>query len=266
MSPSDPSGAPEPEHPLPGGFVNEVVRVGSTVRRPTGTWTPAVHSLLRHLESVGFKESPRVLGIDDRGREILTYVEGTAIGWNDWPVVLLDGDGVSQLGDLLRRYHDSVRSFQTPPHAQWRNPLAPKDSELVRHGDFSPFNTVWSNNRVVGVIDWDFAQPGKAISDLAYLAWYAVPFTPDARAAMFGFDPGMNRAGRLEALCDAYGGQTPRDVVDEAVRIIEVESIETAELARRGVQPWVGFLANGNLESFAADVRWIREIQHLLAR
>lgn len=266
VGPGDPADAPEPEHPLSGGFVNDVVRVGSTVRRSTGTWTPAVHSLLKHLESVGFKESPRVLGIDDRGREILTYVEGTALGWTDWPAVLLDGDGVQQLGDLLRRYHESVRSFQIPPHAQWRNPLAPKSSEVVRHGDFSPFNTVWSENRVVGVIDWDFAQPGAAISDLAYLAWYAVPFTPDARARMFGFETGLNRASRLEVLCHAYGNHTPREVVEETVRIIEVERSQTAELARRGLQPWVGFVAHGNLEAFAAEVNWIRQNQHLLVR
>ncbi|HKF74825.1 MAG TPA: hypothetical protein VKF59_01675 [Candidatus Dormibacteraeota bacterium] len=46
---------------LPGGFVNAVVRVGSTVRRSTGPWTPAVHALLRHLEAAGFAESPSVL-------------------------------------------------------------------------------------------------------------------------------------------------------------------------------------------------------------
>ncbi len=61
----------EIEIPLPGGTVNEVVvRVGNTVRRSTGPWTPAVHALLRHLESVGFEYSPRVLGFDAKGREV----------------------------------------------------------------------------------------------------------------------------------------------------------------------------------------------------
>ena len=34
---------------LAGGNLNEVVRVGDTVRRPTGPWTPAVHALLHHF-------------------------------------------------------------------------------------------------------------------------------------------------------------------------------------------------------------------------
>lgn len=35
-----------------------------------------MHALLRHLEDVEFDVSPRVLGVDDHGREVLTYCEG----------------------------------------------------------------------------------------------------------------------------------------------------------------------------------------------
>jgi hypothetical protein len=64
---------------LTGGRITQgVVRVGNTVRRPTGPHTPFVHSLLRHLEEVGFDGAPRVLGIDEQGREILTFIEETS--------------------------------------------------------------------------------------------------------------------------------------------------------------------------------------------
>ena len=59
-----------------GGNTSTVVRVGDTVRRNAGPWTPAVHALLRHLERVGFTGSPRALGMDERGREVLSYLEG----------------------------------------------------------------------------------------------------------------------------------------------------------------------------------------------
>jgi hypothetical protein len=55
------------EERLGGGYNNVVVRVGDTVRRPINEWTPAVHALLKHLESVGFTGSQRVLGIDEKG-------------------------------------------------------------------------------------------------------------------------------------------------------------------------------------------------------
>jgi hypothetical protein len=58
------------------GNVSTVVRIADTVRRGTGPWTPAVHALLRYLEEVGFDGAPRVRGIDEQGREILTYLSG----------------------------------------------------------------------------------------------------------------------------------------------------------------------------------------------
>jgi hypothetical protein len=38
--------------------VTKVVRVGQTVQRSAGAWTPAVRALLRHLENVGFDGAP----------------------------------------------------------------------------------------------------------------------------------------------------------------------------------------------------------------
>jgi hypothetical protein len=41
------------ETPLDGGNMSSgVVRVGDTVRRPAGVWTPAVHALLNHLHTM----------------------------------------------------------------------------------------------------------------------------------------------------------------------------------------------------------------------
>jgi hypothetical protein len=57
--------------------LTEVERVGDTIRRGTGPWTPAVHALLRHLEAVGFDAAPRVLGFDEQGREVLAPSGGS---------------------------------------------------------------------------------------------------------------------------------------------------------------------------------------------
>jgi hypothetical protein len=62
------------EIPLEGGNASGgVVRTGDTVRRPAGPWTPAVHALLGHLRAAGFPGAPRPLGLDEHGREVLTF-------------------------------------------------------------------------------------------------------------------------------------------------------------------------------------------------
>jgi hypothetical protein len=75
------------EELLPGGNVTAgVVRVGDRVRRPAGPHTPALHALLAFLRAAGFEGAPRPLGIDDRGREVLSYVPGVDPFVLDGPV------------------------------------------------------------------------------------------------------------------------------------------------------------------------------------
>ena len=68
------------EERLEGGYADGAVRVGDTVRRPAGPWTPAVHALLSYLADRGFTGAPRPLGFDEQGREVLTFLEGETVG------------------------------------------------------------------------------------------------------------------------------------------------------------------------------------------
>ena len=64
---------------LPGN-VGGCRRVGDTVRRPTGPWTPDVHRLLAHLADAGLDHAPRAHGRDARGREIIDFLPGEVLG------------------------------------------------------------------------------------------------------------------------------------------------------------------------------------------
>src|SRR5260221_560458 len=65
---------------LPGGNAGGAGLAGGTVRRPTGPWTPAVHALLRQLQARGLAGAPTVLGLDEHGTEVLTYLPGQTVG------------------------------------------------------------------------------------------------------------------------------------------------------------------------------------------
>jgi hypothetical protein len=202
------------ETPLFGGWVNEAVRAGDTVRRNTGPWTPAVHALLKHLDAAGFEESPRVLGLDDKGREVLRYIEGTA-ALRPWPDELLRDVGLAAMARMLHRYHDAVASFVPAAGAVSRAGVVPlRNGEVIRHGDFGPWNTIWREGRPAGLIDWDFAEPGPAALDVGQLAWFSIPLsTPEGvREAGFGSPPDLRH--RLGVICEAYGRFWHQEFVD----------------------------------------------------
>ena len=184
-----------------GGNLNDAVRVGDTVRRRAGPWTPAVHSLLRFLEREGF-EAPRVVGIDERGREILEYIEGEAHAGN--PVPLPDWafreDHMRAAARLLRRYHDLVAGFRPTTDAVWRL-VGPEPHELICHNDWSPWNALYRDGRFALTLDWDLAGPGPRLWDIGNAAYSWTPLISGATAIP---DIG-ERARRLRVFCDAYG-------------------------------------------------------------
>jgi hypothetical protein len=111
-----------------------VVRVGDTVRRPAGPHTPAVHALLSYLREAGFEGAPRPLGIDEHGREILSYVEGT-VPWPDRFGLLGPGDRLARAARLIRDFHDAVTGFVAPAGARWQVliPAEGKDDIIAHH-------------------------------------------------------------------------------------------------------------------------------------
>jgi thiamine kinase-like enzyme len=182
------------EAPLSGGYVNAVVRVGATVRRQLRTPRPFVHDLLRTLEHEGWSGAPRFLGIDEQGREILSWIDGH-VPWSgvSEPPSVYDAHAVAGVARLVRELHDLTAG----------SPLA-GDGDVVCHNDLSLKNTVYREVseaggvawRPVAFIDWDAAAPGRRIHDVAHLAWQWAANTSSAPES----------AARLvRVAADAYG-------------------------------------------------------------
>ena len=199
------------EERLPGGNAGGAVLVDGTVRRPTGPWTPAVHALLAHLQARGFTGAPGVLGVDDRGREVLTYLPGATIGTTrPWPGWVHSEAALVQVGTWLRRYHDATADFVPPPGAVWRTTSrAWRPGDIVGQGDAAPYNAVWQRGaaagELVGFIDWDFAAPCPPLWDLAFVAFSWVPLHARDVVAAEGFTDLDARPRRLRLLLGAYG-------------------------------------------------------------
>src|SRR5512132_510348 len=93
------------EVPLTGGAMTPVVRVGDTVRRAAGPWTPTVHALLRHVRAAGFERAPEPLGLDERGREVVSFLPGRVGTYPLADFMLLD-ETLRGAARTLRALHD----------------------------------------------------------------------------------------------------------------------------------------------------------------
>ena len=195
------------EVPLLGGRITPgVVRIGETVRRPQGAHSEFVHALLLHLEGSRFDAAPRYLGIDDQGREVLSYIEGEVPDNLD---AGLQDTALVAAARLLRRFHDATAGSELAG-----------DQEVVCHNDISPVNTVFVAGRPTALIDFDMARPSPRIRDVSYGLFLWLNLGWDGRGA-------DEQRRRIELWCDAY------DLPDREGLIGEVRDRVEETVARR---------------------------------
>ncbi|AXJ09534.1 phosphotransferase [Arthrobacter sp. PM3] len=197
--------------PMPAGDVTDgVVRVGGTVRRPHQPQSLAVAEYLDWLEDAGFEGSPRFLGRDPRGRDVLTFVPGQCAG-SPPEAWAQSGDLLASVARLVRRLHTASAGFVPrahpfPPRPFPRSPVRPNPTDaagLICHLDITPQNVVVRDGRATGVVDFDLAGPATAFHDSLNTAMHWVPLRDPADAWPGWEDQDPFR--RLRIFADAYG-------------------------------------------------------------
>ncbi|MFI7701248.1 phosphotransferase [Nonomuraea sp. NPDC049480] len=253
-----PSGGPEEDvEVLAGGGVNHVIRAGTTVRRLTGSWTPAVHALLGHLAARGFTGAPRAHGVDRDGREVLDLVPGQ-VPDHPLPGWALSDDALAGVGRLLRDFHDATVDFLKFAKNQDMTWYFPSESpaEVICHGDVAPYNCVFRDGRPVAFIDFDTAHPGPRVWDVAYAAYRFVPLTDPRQMETF---PVVEQARRLGLFAGAYDldargrevlTETARDRLEHLVRHMH-------EQAAAGHEGFASHVARGDDRFYRVDIEHI---------
>ncbi len=252
------------EIPLLGGEVTEgVVRIGRTVRRPMRPHTPAVHALLRHLEAAGFDGAPRVLGIDAKNREVLTYLPGV-VSRRLLPKFITADSTLVSLAGLQLRFHQAVARFDPPPGAQWDGELTrfvdgPPD--VICHCDVNLKNVIFrpgpDGPQPYAFIDFDLARPGTRLVDIIQTLRYWAPIADPADR-----DPALRNAdapARIAIFCEAYGlSRTERArLVPVAIRWLCRSRATIAERGRTRGGAWARMLAAGVGDRLLRSAVWL---------
>ncbi len=160
-----------------------------------GPNAPFVHDLLRYLETVDFEGAPKLLGVDEQGREILSFVEGEVP--HDHGEYRPTQARLTRVAAMIRRFHDATAGSTIAA-----------DAEIVAHNELGPHNTVFAGSEPLAFIDWDDAAPGTRLFDLANAIWSFANVGE-------GGDSVGEQAHLIRLMCNAYGWHDPPAIVDE---------------------------------------------------
>ncbi|WP_166996706.1 phosphotransferase [Paramicrobacterium fandaimingii] len=196
------------EEELAGGVANAgaVVRVDNEVRRPLSAHSPAVWSLQSHLAVVGCP-APQYLGVDDAGRERLSFIEGE-VGTPPFPQWVTTDHALQSTVELLRRTHDATRDFRDSG-LPWNTEFAhPDGGPVIGHNDVCPENVVFRNGDAYALIDFDHAAPTHPLLDLAHLTrmWAPLGASDDP------IDQTQRIRARVRLIVETYGVTSTNDL------------------------------------------------------
>jgi hypothetical protein len=227
------------------GNVGGAWRVGETVRRATGPWTPAVHALLEYL-GPRLTCVPDVLGFDDHGREILSFLPGRVV---DIDSEMLTTGQIESIVTWTRSFHRAVAAFEHPGPWRFREV---RPWTLIGHNDIAPYNACFNGDDLVGVFDWDLAGPTTPLLELAFIAWNCVPLWRDIGQEL--------AAERLELIASTYGSHSALEVLQAVPQRIQLMLEWIPKAAAAGDNGMVNLMTVGEPE------RSRRSLEDLLVR
>jgi phosphotransferase family enzyme len=250
------------------GVTQGIVRIGDTVRRPLRPFSLTVQGYLAHLRDAGFTGAPLPLGVDEQGREVLSYVPGE-VPRDPLPPETAGDDVLIALARLIRALHEASAGWVPPPDAVWGGTPATEGrltepTELVSHRDYYPGNVVFRDGLPAAMIDFDLAKPTTGIYDIANALWYWAPLrAPQDRAPAF-VDADIPH--RIAVFADAYG-MTAQHRAELAPLVVDLahryhrESRVSAELDPVFRKLW----EDGAKDELPRAEAWLRETAPAIA-
>jgi hypothetical protein len=244
---------------LAGGVANagRVTREGDAVLRPANPYSPTIHTFLTTLRGGGFDGASLPRAIQDDGRERLDFIEGD-VAIPPFPHWAQTDAALASVVRLMLRFHRASAQV-VPGPGPWSDELAdPDGGPVICHNDVCLENVVFRDGAAVGLLDFDFAAPGRPEFDLAACARMCVPVDDDVSARNFGWIP-ADRPGRLRLVADTYGldGNGRQQLLVHLDRSMAHGGEFVRRRVAAGDPNFVRMLeAMGGMERYARRYRW----------
>jgi thiamine kinase-like enzyme len=164
-----------------------------------------------------------------------------------------------QAVDALATYHRAVADFRPAVVESRLGAARLRDDEIVCHNDFAPYNGVFDDGNLVGIIDWDVVWPGRPSWDLAFFAWHWVPLHRATPELAWRSIPECER--RLLLVADAYGLEQRSGFVEEIIERIDASRIGIIERAQAGDPAFVRLEREGHPREMERAIAFVRSIE-----
>lgn len=142
----------------------------------------------------------------------------------------------------------------------------PDGGSMICHNDVCLENVVFREGRAIGLLDFDFAAPGRPIRDLAAFARMCVPIDDDVNAVRLGFQE-IDRPVRLRLVADTYGLDTSerQELLGHLDQSMRDGGAFVKRRADAGDPNFILMLQEmGGTERYERRLRWWEGSRHLL--
>jgi hypothetical protein len=195
--------------------------------------------------------------IQPDGRERLVFIRGD-VPVPPFPTWAQTEEALESIAALMHSFHQA--SSQVPIRVlAWSDELAdPAGGTMICHNDVCLENVVFRNGRAVGLLDFDFAAPGRPIFDLAAFARMCVPIDDNLSAGRLGFED-VDRPARLRLVADAYGldAEDRQLLVSLLDRAMESGGLFVQRRVEAGDPSFIRMLDEmGGMERYDRRLRW----------
>jgi aminoglycoside phosphotransferase (APT) family kinase protein len=169
------------------------------------------------------------LGIDEQGREVVSWIPGVTAASGEEIDVL-------PLVEMVRQLHDLTVD------------LVDDGFECVIHDDLQPRNVVVRDRVPVGLIDWEQARPGRRVEDVAKLCWSMIEPTLESAPVEIG-----ERWGQLAGV---YGLETLDALLSTVLDQMQTCAEDIERGAARGSVRHQALAARGDHAALRAMHAW----------
>lgn len=152
------------------GNLNTIFTDENYVYRPKTSYSFLINNFVQHLNRSGFTYSPTFIACNE-STDVFSYISGNSIDLNELKDIQQHKQLLKALADILKQFHDIGSSYINTHSSYFLDYTGNDPLETICHNDIAPYNMLWENHQITGLIDFETICPAPRSWDIVYAAY-----------------------------------------------------------------------------------------------